>query len=134
MNKLNLSRLVAAFFVVLVLYQPVKFIIYYLTDFSYEEMMDLMWVNEHECYYPGELDSGKYHYGKDCSICEQMNPYRSNGIYIKDGNGYIIGSDLMKKVYLKRKPDYIPLERFTGGELYVKDFESGITCTFYSYK
>ncbi|MWN05783.1 hypothetical protein [Gilliamella sp. Pas-s95] len=49
MNKLNLSRLVAAFFVVLVLYQSVKFIIYYLTDFSYEEMMELMWVNENTC-------------------------------------------------------------------------------------
>ncbi|MWN32278.1 MULTISPECIES: hypothetical protein [unclassified Gilliamella] len=134
MEKLNLSRLVTTLFVVLVLYQPAKFISYYLTDFSYEEMMDFMWVDDRTCYYPGELGSGKYNYGKDCSICEQMNPYKSDGIYIKEGNGYIIGNDLMKKVYLKRKPDYISLERFTGGELYVKDFESGITCSFYSYE
>jgi hypothetical protein len=58
-----------------------------------------------------------------------MIPYENNSIYIKVENGYIVGNGLMRKVYLKKKPDYISFERFTRGELYIKDFKSGITCT-----
>ncbi|WP_141672016.1 MULTISPECIES: hypothetical protein [unclassified Gilliamella] len=135
MKKLNLSHFVTTVFVILVLYQPIKLITYYLVDFSYDKIMEYMWIYDDMCYYSGESDSGEYDYSKDCSICNQISPYKNNDMYIqKEGNGYIVGRDMMKKIYLKKKPDYISFERFTGGELYVKDLETGITCTFYSYE
>ncbi|WP_239352161.1 hypothetical protein [Snodgrassella communis] len=76
--------------------------------------MDIEWVYDNRCYYPEESESDEYNYEKDCSICEQLSPYNNNGIHIKDGNGYLIGLDLMRKVYLKQKPDHIHLELLTG--------------------
>jgi hypothetical protein len=89
-------------------------------------------VNEDSlCYYLGELEREEYHYGKDCSICRQMIPYENNSIYIKVENGYIVGNGLMRKVYLKKKPDYISFEQFTESKRYVKDLATGTTSAFY---
>ncbi|PIT19381.1 hypothetical protein BGI36_03660 [Snodgrassella communis] len=95
--------------------------------------MDIESVYDNRCYYPEEFESDEYNYDKDCSICDKLSPYNNNGIHIQNGNGYLIGLDLMRKVYLKQKPGYIPLKLLTGGELHLKDFKSGITCTYYSY-
>ncbi|MCO6520794.1 MAG: hypothetical protein J6582_07115 [Snodgrassella sp.] len=134
MKKLKLYHLFTVFLMSFILYLPINFITYYLTDFSYQDIMNIEWVYDNRCYYPEESESDEYNYHKDCSICEQLSPYNNNGTHIKDGNGYLIGLDLMRKVYLKQKPDYFPSELLTGGELHLKDFKSGITCTFYSYE
>lgn len=130
MNKLKLYQLFTAFLMSFILYLPINFITYYLTDFSYQDIMDIEWVYDNRCYYPEESESDEYNYHKDCSICEQLSPYNNNGIHIKDGNGYLIGLDLMRKVYLKQKTDYFPLELLTGGELHLKDLNLALLVLF----
>lgn len=123
------------FLIALVLYFPFKIVTYHLVDFSYQEITNEMWL-EDRCYYPGESENDKYDYGKNCKICQQIVPADADkqDFYIKEGNKYLIGIDRLRKVYLKKKPDFFHIERFTGGELHILDYDTGITCTYYSYE
>ena len=123
------------FLIALVLYFPSKIVTCHLVDFSYQEITNEMWI-EDRCYYPGESENDKYDYGKNCKICQQIVPADADkqDFYIKEGNKYLIGIDRLRKVYLKKKPDFFHIDRFTGGELHILDYDTGITCTYYSYE
>ncbi|MCO6549704.1 MAG: hypothetical protein J6580_03365 [Gilliamella sp.] len=125
MKKLNLSHFITAFFVVLVLYQPIKFIIYHFTDLSYDEILDFGWRGD-GC----ETKDGRRLDYIDCpcgtGLIEPDDFYK-----VSNEGDFYYNDKLLGKVILKTKPSYFSGgEILTGGELEIENLETGIICYY----